>query len=119
MRAKLTNTDDSKRLQNEIKAAKTMSLVVGSYVICWIPATIFFLFVIAREELLKLEVRTNYNYAYYIQLAVTTYLNTLVDPLIYAARVQEVREVLKYISLFLFRFKKSNTNENSTTIRTE
>lgn len=111
----MTNTDDSKRLQNEIRAAKTMSLVVGSYVLCWIPATIYFLFVIAREELLKLEVRTNYNYAYYTQLAVTTYVNTLADPLIYASRVKEVRDVTKNLGSFLFKSKKSNSNANSKT----
>lgn len=52
----MTNSDESKRLENEIKAAKTMSLVVGSYVMCWIPATFYFLFVIIREELLSLQV---------------------------------------------------------------
>lgn len=83
----------------EVKAAKTMSLIVGSYVLCWIPATIYFLLIIAQDELHTNELISSFNKVFYAQFAVSIYLCSLIDPLIYAYRSKDIRDKISKMNL--------------------
>ncbi|XP_052360538.1 trace amine-associated receptor 13c-like, partial [Oncorhynchus keta] len=58
--------------KSERKAAKTLSIVVFNYLICWIPSLlVFFIFSVLIDNLL----------AYFIRLS---FVNSLINPIIYA-----------------------------------
>lgn len=72
----------------EEKAAKTLSMVVGSFIICWFPMTMsFFVFAIKRDRTFTEEILDVF--------IILAHFNSALDPLIYAYRIKDVRKVLK------------------------
>lgn len=100
-----THSMDELNLKVEVRAAKTMSLIVGSYVLCWIPATIYFMFIIAEDELLTNELISSYNKAFYAQFTISIYLCALIDPFIYAYRSKDIRDKISKFNLLWCRVK--------------
>lgn len=74
--------------EKETKVAKTLSLVVLSFLICWLPMTISaFTASLAKD-------REPSDYIHKISIFLS-HFNSAIDPLIYAYRIKTVREALK------------------------
>lgn len=74
--------------KKEAKTAKTLSLIVLSFIICWLPMTIsFFLFSALRDREFSEEILSF--------AIILSHCNSAIDPIIYAYRIKDVREALK------------------------
>lgn len=82
-----------------MKAAKTISLVVVSFIVCWLPVTIVYF-------LIALEGNRNIYRGVLTLTIILSHFNSAIDPIIYAYRIKEVRKVLKNI-IVLRHFRSS------------
>lgn len=102
------NTEASKSSEKEARAAKTLSMVVGSFLVLWVPMTIsYFAFAVIRDRKFNEEVLDI--------CMILSHFNSAIDPLIYAYRIKDVREALKG----LFRCSRrscTTVNETSSTV---
>ena len=74
-------------LKKECKAAKTLSMVVGSFIICWLPMTIsYFSYTVIDHKFSEdiLEIFT-----------ILLHFNSAIDPLIYAFRIKDIQLTIK------------------------
>lgn len=94
--------------KKEHKTAKTLSMVVGSFLICWLPLTIsYFCFAVGNHEV-SVNVLGIFT--------ILSHFNSAIDPLIYALRIKDVREtimnLLKCKRLDSLPIQLNNTRKN-------
>ena len=88
-------SQNSSQLKSSVKAVVTTLLILGTYILCWMPAVITFILICFDCTLhpRQLHWRTH------LDLAITTntlvVLKCLVDPVIYAARMPEIKLALR------------------------
>jgi hypothetical protein len=87
--------------KREVRAAKTLAMIVGTFLIAWMPGVISVLIVAITKD-------RNFSKGMIELSAVLVHLNTAADPLIYAYRMKSIRRAMKRV----FRFKvDKNMNE--------
>lgn len=77
-------------LQKEIRAAKSLSIIVGLFAICWLPVHILNCLTLFYSELHKSEV------VMYVAI-VLSHANSAVNPIIYAYRIKDFRNTFRKI----------------------
>ncbi|XP_070773575.1 adenosine receptor A2b [Enoplosus armatus] len=77
-------------LQKEIRAAKSLSIIVGLFAICWLPVHILNCLTLFYEELKKPDV------VMYVAI-ILSHANSAVNPIIYAYRIQDFRNTFRKI----------------------
>lgn len=77
-------------LQKEIRAAKSLSIIVGLFAICWLPVHILNCLTLFYKKLDKPEV------VMYVAI-ILSHANSAVNPIIYAYRIQDFRNTFRKI----------------------
>uniref|UniRef100_A0A3P9L400 Adenosine A2b receptor n=1 Tax=Oryzias latipes TaxID=8090 RepID=A0A3P9L400_ORYLA len=77
-------------LQKEIRAAKSLSIIVGLFAICWLPVHILNCLTLFYKDLHKPSV------VMYVAI-ILSHANSAVNPIIYAYRIQEFRNTFRKI----------------------
>ncbi|XP_071316800.1 adenosine receptor A2b [Trachinotus anak] len=77
-------------LQKEIRAAKSLSIIVGLFAVCWLPVHILNCLTLFYEELKKPEI------VMYVAI-ILSHANSAVNPIIYAYRIQDFRNTFRKI----------------------
>ncbi|KAM9728732.1 LOW QUALITY PROTEIN: adenosine receptor A2b [Menidia menidia] len=77
-------------LQKEIRAAKSLSIIVGLFAVCWLPVHILNCFTLFYQELHKPDV------VMYVAI-ILSHANSAVNPIIYAYRIQDFRNTFRKI----------------------
>lgn len=77
-------------LQKEIRAAKSLSIIVGLFAICWLPVHILNCLTLFYRELDKPAV------VMYVAI-ILSHANSAVNPIIYAYRIQDFRNTFRKI----------------------
>lgn len=77
-------------LQKEIRAAKSLSIIVGLFAICWLPVHILNCLKLFYRELKRPEV------VMYVAI-ILSHANSAVNPIIYAYRIQDFRNTFRKI----------------------
>ncbi|XP_034405606.1 adenosine receptor A2b [Cyclopterus lumpus] len=77
-------------LQKEIRAAKSLSIIVGLFAVCWLPVHILNCLTLFYEELQKHEI------VMYVAI-ILSHANSAVNPIIYAYRIQDFRNTFRKI----------------------
>lgn len=77
-------------LQREIRAAKSLSIIVGLFAVCWLPVHILNCLTLFYGELHKPEL------VMYVAI-ILSHANSAVNPVIYAYRIQDFRNTFRKI----------------------
>uniref|UniRef100_UPI003AAF138E adenosine receptor A2b n=1 Tax=Centroberyx gerrardi TaxID=166262 RepID=UPI003AAF138E len=77
-------------LKREIRAAKSLSIIVGLFAVCWLPVHILNCLTLFYEELHKPGV------VMYVAI-ILSHANSAVNPIIYAYRIQDFRNTFRKI----------------------
>ncbi|KAM6983891.1 adenosine receptor A2b [Tautogolabrus adspersus] len=77
-------------LQKEIRAAKSLSIIVGLFAICWLPVHILNCLTLFYENMHKPEI------VMYVAI-ILSHANSAVNPIIYAYRIQDFRNTFRKI----------------------
>lgn len=77
-------------LQREVRAAKSLSIIVGLFVICWLPVHILNCLTLFYKQLEKPGV------VMYVAI-ILSHANSAVNPVIYAYRIQDFRNTFRKI----------------------
>lgn len=77
-------------LQREIRAAKSLSIIVGLFAVCWLPVHILNCLTLFYDELKKPEL------VMYVAI-ILSHANSAVNPVIYAYRIQDFRNTFRKI----------------------
>ncbi|XP_061817957.1 adenosine receptor A2b isoform X1 [Nerophis lumbriciformis] len=77
-------------LQREIRAAKSLSIIVGLFAICWLPVHILNCLTLFYQKLHKPE------HVMYVAI-ILSHANSAVNPIIYAYRIQDFRNTFRKI----------------------
>lgn len=77
-------------LQKEIRAAKSLSIIVGLFAICWLPVHILNCLTLFYKDLDKPPV------VMYVAI-ILSHANSAVNPIIYAYRIQDFRNTFRKI----------------------
>nr|XP_020456234.1 adenosine receptor A2b isoform X2 [Monopterus albus] len=77
-------------LQKEIRAAKSLSIIVGLFAVCWLPVHILNCLTLFYKELQKPPV------VMYVAI-ILSHANSAVNPIIYAYRIQDFRNTFRKI----------------------
>lgn len=77
-------------LQKEIRAAKSLSIIVGLFAVCWLPVHILNCLTLFYTELEKPPV------VMYVAI-ILSHANSAVNPIIYAYRIQDFRNTFRKI----------------------
>lgn len=77
-------------LQKEIRAAKSLSIIVGLFAVCWLPVHILNCIKLFYSELKRPEV------VMYVAI-ILSHANSAVNPIIYAYRIQDFRNTFRKI----------------------
>ncbi|XP_029704913.1 adenosine receptor A2b isoform X3 [Takifugu rubripes] len=93
-------------LQKEIRAAKSLSIIVGLFAICWLPVHILNCLTLFYNELKKPEI------VMYIAI-IMSHANSAVNPIIYAYRIQDFRNTFRKILAQHFLCHKEELYRNS------
>ncbi|KAG5844408.1 hypothetical protein ANANG_G00162210 [Anguilla anguilla] len=100
-------------LQREIRAAKSLSIIVGLFALCWLPVHILNCLTLFYNQLEKPAVM-------YVAI-ILSHANSVVNPIIYAYRIQDFRNTFRRI-LFkhvLCRREELYRSSNGSTINRE
>ncbi|KAF7668900.1 hypothetical protein LDENG_00281320 [Lucifuga dentata] len=94
-------------LQREIRAAKSLSIIMGLFAICWLPVHILNCLTLFYSELQKPGV------VMYVAI-ILSHANSAVNPIIYAYRIQDFRDTFRKILArhFLCRREELHLNSN-------
>lgn len=93
-------------LQKEIRAAKSLSIIVGLFAICWLPVHILNCVTLFYQKL-QLEV------VMYVAI-ILSHANSAVNPIIYAYRIRDFRVTFrKILSPFTCKKEKSLSSNGS------
>ncbi|XP_030648767.1 adenosine receptor A2b [Chanos chanos] len=77
-------------LQREIRAAKSLSIIVGLFVLCWMPVHILNCLTLFNNKLEKPDT------VMYVAI-ILSHANSAVNPIIYAYRIQDFRQTFRKI----------------------
>ncbi|CAL1573844.1 unnamed protein product [Knipowitschia caucasica] len=77
-------------LQKEIRAAKSLSIIVGLFALCWLPVHILNCLTLFYRDLKKPDV------VMYVAI-ILSHANSVVNPIIYAYRIQDFRNTFRKI----------------------
>ncbi|KAK5859071.1 hypothetical protein PBY51_003162 [Eleginops maclovinus] len=77
-------------LQKEIRAAKSLSIIVGLFAICWLPVHILNCLTLFYKDLDRPEI------VMYVAI-ILSHANSAVNPIIYAYRIQDFRNTFQKI----------------------
>ncbi|XP_042337656.1 adenosine receptor A2b [Plectropomus leopardus] len=77
-------------LQKEIRAAKSLSIIVGLFAVCWLPVHILNCLTLFYNELKKPPI------VMYVAI-ILSHANSAVNPIIYAYRIQDFRNTFRKI----------------------
>ncbi|KAK7925697.1 hypothetical protein WMY93_008007 [Mugilogobius chulae] len=77
-------------LQREIRAAKSLSIIVGLFALCWLPVHILNCLTLFYRDLKKPDV------VMYVAI-ILSHANSAVNPIIYAYRIQDFRNTFRKI----------------------
>uniref|UniRef100_UPI0037E8D26B adenosine receptor A2b n=1 Tax=Semicossyphus pulcher TaxID=241346 RepID=UPI0037E8D26B len=77
-------------LQKEIRAAKSLSIIVGLFAICWLPVHILNCIGLFYDQLERPEI------VMYVAI-ILSHANSAVNPIIYAYRIQDFRNTFRKI----------------------
>lgn len=77
-------------LQREIRAAKSLSIIVGLFAICWLPVHILNCLTLFYKDLQKPDI------VMYVAI-ILSHANSAVNPIIYAYRIQDFRSTFRKI----------------------
>lgn len=102
-----------KRFRMETKAAKTLAIIVGGFIICWLP---FFTMYLTRAFCVDCINETLFSILFWLG-----YCNSAVNPFIYALFSRDFRQAFKRIIMRCFcwkRFKLNLLKKSSTTQHT-
>ncbi|XP_068456522.1 adenosine receptor A2b [Clinocottus analis] len=77
-------------LQKEIRVAKSLSIIVGLFAVCWLPVHILNCLTLFYKELQKNEL------VMYVAI-ILSHANSAVNPVIYAYRIQDFRNTFRKI----------------------
>lgn len=77
-------------LQKEIRAAKSLSIIVGLFALCWLPVHILNCLTLFYDQLEKPE------YVMFVAI-ILSHANSAVNPIIYAYRIQDFRNTFRKI----------------------
>ncbi|XP_060912219.1 adenosine receptor A2b isoform X1 [Labrus mixtus] len=77
-------------LQKEIRAAKSLSIIVGLFAICWLPVHILNCLTLFYKNMQKPEL------VMYVAI-ILSHANSAVNPIIYAYRIQDFRNTFRKI----------------------
>ncbi|KAG9339781.1 hypothetical protein JZ751_022447 [Albula glossodonta] len=77
-------------LQREIRAAKSLSIIVGLFALCWLPVHILNCLTLFYSQLKKPEM------VMYVAI-ILSHANSAVNPVIYAYRIQDFRNTFRKI----------------------
>ncbi|XP_058444208.1 octopamine receptor Oamb [Malaya genurostris] len=102
-----------KRFRMETKAAKTLAIIVGGFIFCWLP---FFTMYLIRAFCVDCINDTLFSILFWLG-----YCNSAVNPLIYALFSRDFRQAFKRIIMRCFcwnRFKVNLLRKSSTTQHT-
>ena len=84
----------STKLKRELKAAKTVTIIMGTHILCWCP---LFVFLLVHSYCPSCRNSSSMEIVLYVSL-VLRYLNTLANPVIYSGINRQFREaVLKFL----------------------
>lgn len=99
----MANTSELVKQRREIKAAVTLALVVVTFLVLWTPGIIC-LFIIAVTQNREFPLDA-------LQFAtILVHLNAAIDPIIYAYRMNNIRDQLKKVLKF---YKRDDSKESS------
>ncbi|CRL00423.1 CLUMA_CG013689, isoform A [Clunio marinus] len=102
----VANQNETMKQKQEIRAAHTLAMVVGTFIVLWSPGIIC-LFIISFTKNRELHIDI-------LEFStILVHCNAAIDPLIYAYRMKNIREALN--RLFVCLRKKENLRENSVT----
>ncbi|KAM6907741.1 adenosine receptor A2b [Xenentodon cancila] len=99
-------------LQKEIRAAKSLSIIVGLFALCWLPVHILNCLTLFYKQLDKHPV------AMYVAI-ILSHANSAVNPIIYAYRIQDFRNTFRKILAqhFLCHKEELYLSSNSSRLR--
>lgn len=84
--------------RDEMKMAKTVSMVIASFLICWMPITVNFLAVaLTQDRHFFYNYNPTFGYVFGFISVVATHLNSAIDPLIYSHRMKGSWTVVKRV----------------------
>jgi len=90
-------TSEKKRIKRNIKAAKTIAIIVSTFLLCWMPLTLISTVGSLCKECMVEEPEV------FQSLVVLAYLNSALNPILYSFLNREFRE--SFIKLFKLQFK--------------
>ncbi|XP_069003069.1 adenosine receptor A2b [Embiotoca jacksoni] len=93
-------------LQKEIRAAKSLSIIVGLFAVCWLPVHILNCRTLFYRQLPKPEV------VMYVAI-ILSHANSAVNPIIYAYRIQDFRNTFQKILTRHFLCRKEELYRSS------
>ena len=96
-------TNEKKRTKRNIKAAKTIAILVSTFLVCWMPITLLSTVGSLCRECIMVG-----NVAVFQALLVLAYLNSALNPILYSFLNREFRE--SFIKIFKLRWHQSNNN---------
>ena len=79
-------------LSNDIKAAKTVSILVGLFLACWLPVASFYLYLSSTGTVVKSNIKLTYLHDVFMCLS---FLNAAIDPILYIFLNKEIKRTLK------------------------
>ena len=95
------NNNNKVKFVKELTAAKTLAIVVGSFVVCWFPFFVILLTDLWTDNLRKLDVDTQIGLSYAFNFKyVLPIMNSTLNPVIYAVLNKEFRSAFKSIFNF-------------------
>lgn len=100
----VANSSDAIKQRNEIRAANTLAMIVGTFIVLWMPGIIN-LFIMAITQ------NRNFPLGLLEFSTILVHLNSAIDPLIYAYRMRNIREALNK----LFKCGKRSAKIHSVT----
>lgn len=103
----VANSTDAMKQRNEIRAANTLAMIVGTFIVLWMPGIIsLFIMALTGNREFPLDI---------LELStILVHFNASLDPLIYAYRMRNIREALKKIFKCGKRGEQLPTSSNST-----
>ena len=108
-----------RKRKKEIKSAKTLAMVYGAFVICWLPSSIISIILFFdTDELFRTFQRKHpsaFMFTYYAFIEVLPVLNTSVNPFIYSFFNGQFRDAFKrvYSKIIQNHFEVPTTRPNS------
>lgn len=90
-------TSSNSKLYKNVKAVITTLLILGTYLICWMPAVMFFALTCddCPVPLIQIPVTVRVTISIFNNSMIV--VKSFIDPIIYVVRMPEIKEALKYM----------------------